>query len=218
MDWDNLYIRHPEFCIKEPAKEVVDLVPLIDSLPGKKTNKRVYDLGFGAGRHIIYLAKRGYKLYGGDISLSGKRITQKWMKRECIKAKLKISDMGWIPYKDCFFDVIINRGVITHNNLLGIKRCISEMHRTLKRKGLVMVTFISTESSEYGQGKKVEKDTFIPTNGPEKGVVHHFVSKKEVKELMKNFERISLTHCKHKGILNWGNYVSAHWIFVGRKK
>ena len=217
MDWDNLYIKHPEFCIKELAEEVVDFVPLLKKLPGSEKEKKVYDLGFGAGRHILYLARLGYKVYGDDISNSGKEITQKQLDKEGLKAKLGISDMTVIPYKHNFFDAIINRGVITHNTLDNIKKCISEMNRTIKVGGLVMTTFISTESSEYGKGKEIEHNTFVPDSGPEEGVPHHFVTKEEVEILMSSFEMMKLYNYKHKGLLKVGNYVSAHWIYFGRK-
>ena len=80
-----------------------------------------------------------------------------------------------------------------------------------------MVTFVSTESSEFGKGEEEEKNSFIPTSGPEKGVLHHFTTEDEVSSLMSKFKQISLSHYKHGGLLKVGNYVSAHWIFVGKK-
>jgi len=217
MDWDKLYIKHPEFCIKEPAKEIVDFIPILKKLPGTNSEKKIYDLGFGAGRHVIYLAKQGFDVYGDDISLSGLEITRQWLKKERLSAKLGISDMTKIPYPDDFFDAIINRGVITHNTKNGIGACIKEMYKKLKNGGKIIVTFISTESSEYGKGEKIAENTFIPTEGPEKGVIHHFVDSSEVEELMKDFKKISLYKYRHKGLLKIGNYISAHWIYVGEK-
>jgi len=218
MDWNRLYIEHPEFCIEEVAKEVTDFLPFIEKIPGITKDKKIYDLGFGAGRHILYFARLGYQVFGDDISESGKRITEDKLKKEGLIAKLGLSDMTIIPYEDCFFDAIINRGTITHNTLGNIEKCISEMHRVLKNDGLVMVTFISTESSEYGKGREIEKNTFLPLSGPEEGVAHHFVDEQEAERLMSNFEKIKLYHFKHEGLLKIGNYISAHWIYIGRKK
>ena len=73
MDWNESYIEHPEFCIKEVAKEVEEFLPLIERLPGEANSKNIYDLGFGAGRRVIYFAERGYQVFGDDISESGKK-------------------------------------------------------------------------------------------------------------------------------------------------
>ena len=152
----------------------------------------------------------GYDVYGDDISKSGKQITEKWLEDEGLSVTLGFSDMTKIPYPDNFFDVIINRGVITHNTIDNIKKCISEMYRTLKINGLVMTTFISTRSSEYGKGQLVARNTYIPTSGPEEGVIHHFVDKDELDELMQDFQTIKVYEYKHSGLLKIGDYISSH--------
>jgi len=75
------------------------------------------------------------------------------------------------------------------------------MYRTLKNGGIVMTTFISTKSSEYGKGTEIEPNTVIPNSGPEAGVPHHFTDKEEVIRLMSAFKKIDLYHYKPKGIL-----------------
>jgi len=67
-------------------------------------------LGFGAGRHILFFARLGYKVFGDEISISGKDITERKLLENGLEAKLGISDMTSIPYEDNFFDAIINRG------------------------------------------------------------------------------------------------------------
>jgi ubiquinone/menaquinone biosynthesis C-methylase UbiE len=213
MNWDDLY-KDPKFCLKEPAEEVVKIVPLLQS----RGTKRVLDLGFGAGRHIIYLAKLGFTMYGTDISKRGEQITRKWLEQEKLQAELVMSDMTVIPYPDNFFDACICRGVITHNTVSGIRACIAEMHRTLSPGGIVMCTFISRESSEYRKGEEIEPNTFVPNEGIEAGVPHHFVDEEETRSLMQCFKPIKVYHMKHGGLIDVGTpYVSAHWIFVGEK-
>jgi len=82
MDWNRLYVEHPEFCIEDVAEEVTDFLPFIEKIPGMPKDKKIYDLGFGAGRHILYFARLGYQVFGDDISESGKRITEEKLKKE----------------------------------------------------------------------------------------------------------------------------------------
>lgn len=213
MNWDDLY-RDPKFCLKEPSEEVVQIVPLL----GERRVRRIFDLGFGAGRHIIYLAKLGFEMYGTDISRRGEEITKEWLAQEGLHAELVMSDMTVIPYPDNFFDACICRGVITHNTVDGIRACITEMYRTLTHGGIVMCTFISQESSEYGKGQEIERNTFVPDVGIEAGVPHHFVDEAESKLLTQCFKEIDIYHMKHGGLVDVGiSYISAHWVFVGEK-
>ena len=213
MNWDDLY-RDPKFCLKEPAEEVVQLVPMLHT----RKAKRVLDLGFGAGRHILYLARQGFEVYGTDISLRGEQITKDWLAQEQLQAELIMSDMTVIPYSDNFFDACICRGVITHNTTDGVRSCIAGMYRTLMPGGIVMCTFISRESSEYRRGQEIEPNTFVPEDGIEAGVPHHFADEEETRSLMSCFREISLYHMKHEGLVDTGtSYISAHWVFVGEK-
>lgn len=213
MNWDDLY-RDPRFCLRDPAEEVVKIVPILQS----RETKRILDLGFGAERHIIYLAKLGFMMYGTDISKRGEQITREWLEQEKLQAELMISDMTVIPYLDGFFDACICRGVITHNTVNGIRTCIREMYRTLSPRGVVMCTFISRESSEYQKGEEIEPNTFVPNEGIKAGVPHHFVDEEETRSLMQCFKTIEVYHMKHGGLIDVGTpYVSAHWVFVGEK-
>lgn len=213
MTWDDLY-KDPKFCLKEPAEEVVKLLPILQA----SNANRVLDLGFGAGRHVIYFAKQGFKVYGTDVSNHGKQLTEAWLDQEGLWAELILSDMTVIPYPDNFFDACICRGVITHNVVSGIRTCIKEMRRTLRSGGIVMCTFISRESSEYGIGDEIEPHTFVPLTGIETGVPHHFTNEAETEILMGCFKRLELYHMKHGGFIDVGiPYVSAHWVFVGEK-
>lgn len=213
MDWDNLY-NEEKFCLKEPAEEVVELLPLLK----ERGIKRILDLGYGAGRHVVYLAQLGFELYGTDILLKGEKLTRQWLAQERLQAELVISDMTVIPYPDNFFDACICRGVITHNTLSGIQACITEIHRTLAPNGMLMCTFISHESSEYGKGLEIEPNTFSPISGIEEGVPHHYMDKAETEIIMQNFNQISLEHMKHGGLIDTGtDYISAHWVYVGEK-
>lgn len=213
MNWDDLY-ADPKFCLREPAEEIVKIVPLFQS----SGVRRILDLGFGAGRHIIYFAKLGFKMYGTDISKRGEQITKDWLAQEKLQAELVMSDMTVIPYSDSFFDACVCRGVITHNTVSGIRACIAEMYRILTSRGIVICTFISRDSSEYRKGEEIEPNTFVPNEGVEAGVPHHFVDEEETRSFMQCFKVINVYHMQHSGLIDVGTpYISAHWVFVGEK-
>ncbi len=214
MDWDNLY-RDQKFCLKDPAEEVIKVMSLLKM----RQIKRVLDLGFGAGRHIVYLARNGFTVFGADISPRGAQLTKEWLEQERQTAGLVLGNMKALPYRDNSFQACVCRGVITHATLAEICTSIAEINRILLPGGIILCTFISRESSEYGKGEEIEPHTFVPTEGIEAGVSHHFVDKNETQLLMRAFKPVELYHMKHSGLITVSvPYVSAHWVFIGEKQ
>jgi ubiquinone/menaquinone biosynthesis C-methylase UbiE len=174
---------------EEPDEIVVEFVALL-----KKENRKArgLDLGCGAGRHQIYLAKQGFEAHGTDISETGLNLTKKRLKQQGLKGYLVKCDMKMLPYIDSCFDAIISLHTIYHQKLEEIQKTISEIHRTLKKKGLLLVNFLSKRTYTYGKGLEVEENTFIRQDGAEKGVLHYFAGKEEIENLFENFRIIDL--------------------------
>jgi methylase of polypeptide subunit release factors len=66
--WDEKFYRKEEEYRKEifriPHKDLPRFVKLLRKIKAK----RILDLGCGTGRHVIALAKKGFEVYGVDIS------------------------------------------------------------------------------------------------------------------------------------------------------
>ncbi|MEM5830751.1 MAG: class I SAM-dependent methyltransferase [Candidatus Aenigmatarchaeota archaeon] len=107
----------------------------------KRRFRKNLDLGCGSGRHLVYLARKGFKVYGIDIARHGLKIAREWLKKEGLKAKLKVGDIyKKLPYKNNFFDVIICVRTLNHGKIEWIRRTIKEMYRILKSDGYIFVT------------------------------------------------------------------------------
>jgi cyclopropane fatty-acyl-phospholipid synthase-like methyltransferase len=111
--WDKLYKEKGKF-----FEEIQEDLPRVVRLLKKSGAKRVLDLGCGSGRHLVYLAKQGFNVYGIDNSKSGIEIGKNWLKKEGLKANLKIGDIYKnLPYPDDFFDAIISTQTLHHERL-----------------------------------------------------------------------------------------------------
>lgn len=186
-EW-NCILRRKEYDPETPDGIVVNLTSVLD----KRKGKRLLDLGCGAGRHVVYMAKRGFESFGADISKTGIELTKQKLKNRRLEAEIIKCDMKTLPYVVSCFDAVVCVRTIYHQKLKEIQETISEIHRVLKRKGLFLADFHSRRSSKYGKGIKVEENTFVQENGPEKGVFHHFVDENEMCELLRSFEIVDI--------------------------
>ena len=200
---------------------VADIIKNSLEILKKRNVKKVLDLGFGTGRHIIFLADNGFDVYGIDISKTGKKITEKKIKEKNLNnALLKKADMHDIPFGDNFFDAVFAIYVIEHNTFAGLKKTVSEMLRVLKPKGIIVATTISTKDPRYKMGKKVEQKTFInlynTTGGDDSDVPHRFSDKKEMKRLFYKFNILDM-----KEVFGYSERRKAkivHWEIIAEKR
>ena len=205
--WDELF-KDGQFCWKEPAKAVVAFAQDLK----QRGARRVLDLGFGAGRHVVHLAREGFAVCGTDISATGLELTQAWLQQEGLHADLQLSDMTVIPYPDARFDAIISTNVVHHNTLDNIRRCVSEMYRVLVPGGQALLTLQSKRSYRYGQGQQLEQDTFIPVSGPDAGIPHHFFDEVGLRDLFADWIIASMALDEWDEVEGEAHYLRSHWV------
>jgi ubiquinone/menaquinone biosynthesis C-methylase UbiE len=192
--WDRAFEKEGKI-FEKPEKEVVKIVKFFK----KEGVKKILDLGCGSGRHLIYLSKQRFDVYGIDISKYGIKIARNWLKRENLKSHLKIGDFyKRLPYKDNFFDAIISIAALHHGKIGEIRKLIKEMKRILKPGGLIFVTLHKKLPK-----KKIPKErlfgikyiaprTYVILGGPEKGGIHYNFNKKIIKKEFRDFEFLKL--------------------------
>jgi SAM-dependent methyltransferase len=180
--WNELFAKE-EFRWKNPHEEVVSLVPILR----QRGARRVLDLGCGAGRHTVYLAREGFEVYGTDNAENGLAHTREWLDRESLSAELEQSDIVHIPHSADYFDAVISIYVIYHKTYAGMREVVAEIHRVLKPGGLALISLQSRRGWRYGQGKKIEPHTFVLKDGADAGIPHHYSDLAEIGELFKRF-------------------------------
>jgi ubiquinone/menaquinone biosynthesis C-methylase UbiE len=183
-------------------------MPRVVKLFKKKGVKRVLDLGCGSGRHLVFLAKRGFDIYGIDIAKEGIKIAKNWLKSEGLKANLKIGDIYQkLPYQNNFFNAIVSTQTLHHNQIKKIRKAIKEIERILEPKGLIFITLAKSKGIKKWTKNRIATHTYkvngkikkVPLKilGPriyiylesgEKGLVHFSFNKELIKKEFKNFK------------------------------
>jgi len=184
-DWDYIFSERGKV-FTEPHS---DMEKIVDIFRENQVQK-ILDIGCGTGRHLIFLSKKGFKMYGFDASPKGISIAKQWLKEENLRAEIKHHKMEEpFPYPNNNFDGIISIQVIHHNRMKDILRTIGEIERVLKKGGLIFITFPKLGENwdnEYLQ--EVEKGTYLPQRGKEKGLLHHFFTLDEIQDVFKLFD------------------------------
>src|SRR6267143_4173585 len=154
--------------------------------------KRVLDLGCGAGRHSILLGKAGFQVEALDISETALTILEGRLKTASIdNVTLVRHDMLELPFIDNYFDGVICTNVLHHGKLVEIKQATREVHRVMKEGASAFVVALSTADFRRGNGKKLERNTYVFVEGEERGIIHHFFPRQELQSCFGKFDIVS---------------------------
>ena len=190
LGWDRAFKKEGKIFVK-PHRDMARIAKFFK----KEGIRKILDLGCGSGRHLVYLAKRGFDAYGIDIARHGIKIARDWLKKERLKANLEIGDIyKKLPYRDNFFDAIIGIKTLHHEKIENIRKLIKEVKRILKPGGLIFIT-----GHRKPPKKKIPKEklygikyiaprTYATLAGPEKGMPHYIFNEKILKKEFKGFE------------------------------
>ena len=206
--WDKI-LREEWYSQDEPDEIVINFASLL----AKEKKIRVLDLGCGAGRHQVYMARQGFEAHGIDFSETGLGLTKERLKKQKLDGHIVKCDMKMLPYIDACFDAVITLHAIYHQKIRGIQKTFSEINRILKKDGFLLMNFLSKRTYSYGRGTRIEEGTFVEQEGIEKGVLHHFTDREEIEHLFKNFKIIDskLREEEVEGKLR------SRWIVTARK-
>ncbi len=187
--WNEIYRREGNVFV-EPH----EALPVIAGLLQARAPATVLDLGCGNGRHVVYLARQGFRVFGLDSSPEALALTRQWLEAEGLTAEVCLGSMFEpLPYPDDFFDAIVSIQVIHHAELATIRRIVQEIGRVLKPHGLVCVTVSKPKATpRWRHVVETEPRTYLPLEGREAGLLHHQFTPDELRELFTAFDVLSL--------------------------
>ena len=177
----------------------------------------VLDLGAGAGRNCIFLAKRGYQVTALDFSQSA------------LKAlKTKITNKSWsnnvriiqcdltkpLPFADDTFDAFID--ITTTTSLLpeDMKRLVTDLKRVVKQGGL-FTCYTHSQDDGYLKMTAPEQNHYEVDST---GIIDYAYTETELRKLYSKWQILDLQHIEKEDVLNGEQYVRRLWRMVGRNK
>jgi SAM-dependent methyltransferase len=117
------------------------------------------------------------------------------------------------------FDCVLDIESIYANTTDGVRECIKEAHRVLKKNGVFFSMAFSTDCSNFGTGTKLEEHTYtdIPYGSPSTGVAHYF-DEPELKEVIENTGFALETFEKKNVTRNNQSDVISQWMVYAKKQ
>ncbi len=197
--WNKIYKTEGEqyqyYNIFDPHQDIVRVSEVFKEYKVKK----VLDLGCGAGRNLVFLAKRKFEMAGLDLAPESLKLIKKNLKKDNIKADLKVgSFFDRLSYKDEFFDALISVQALQHGTEKQIRRAIHEIRRVLKPGGIMFITLCGRISKGKVRlflvktAKKIAPHTYKPTQGNEKGLTHFIYNKNLIRKHFDGFRILKL--------------------------
>lgn len=222
-NWDTVYSRnfmtnwYPNENIIRFCARLIQKRLTYDKVEIKKKIKRVLDLGCGNGRHAIYFAREGMEACGIDISSTAIEWARDWAKREGFAIDFQVGNIAELPYPDQHFDVVVSHGVLDHIPMADARRAVAEVARVLTPKGLFYLDLKSADDADFGVGEETDKNTFVVTDGFEKGLIQHFFTLEEIHELMGQlFRTIYIETHDHRLAPDFTRMI-ARWIIAAER-
>jgi SAM-dependent methyltransferase len=176
--------------------------------------RRVLDLGCGAGRHLVYLARQGCEMCGTDIDSRGLAHARRWLEQERLPAHLALADMEALPFPGGFFDAVISMYVIHHNLVDGIRRTVAGVRRALRPNGWFFATVNAWGDFKKGRGLEIEPGTWLVCEPDcDAPVPHHPFHEDELCCVWEGFRVLELERKTHEWRdVDFGQpCLSAHW-------
>jgi SAM-dependent methyltransferase len=163
----------------------------------EKQVSNVLDIGCGTGRNSLFLAKKGFEVYAFDQSKNAVKRAKELATKENLKLKIRTWDMTHFPYPypSSYFSAVLSTKVIHHATIGNIRRIASEISRITKNGSylfLEVASIIELQNIRDESFKKIGERTIIFLDGNEKGIVHHYFTKQELRALFPKFKVLEI--------------------------
>jgi len=205
--WEDVYHRDGHV-FTEIRSVVLDFAGLLGRY--RQTGTRFLDVGCGNGRHLVYFSRQGYRVTGLDSAPSAIRLAGEWLRRDGLRGDLLLSDSRFpFPIADGSFDVLLSTQVIHHALLETVLFTIGEITRVVRPGGFILISVpvLKENSESEEEWEEIERHTFVPLSGTEKGLPHHLFTLDEFGVCFPAFEILSLGEDGH-----------GHIALTGRRK
>ncbi len=158
-EWFVDWFDSPYYHILYKSRNEKEAAVFIDNLEKKMsfaTNKLFCDMACGKGRHAIYLNKKGYQVFGLDLSKNNIKIAKEQENKRLFFFVHDIRN----TFKNNFFDVVLNLftsfGYFENN--LENQKAVQAIAKSIKPNGLFILDYMNSRKAIEEFNTKYEKE------------------------------------------------------------
>lgn len=156
--WRHYYCRR----WRQPAKVAEEPNEIILRAAQCKSAGWALDIGAGAGRDTLYLARRGFKVSAIDLAVSGIMRMQAVSRREQLDLSAQVADASQYRYEGPY-DMIVSVLMLNHLSGAAARSLVRKMKAYMAPGGVVVIAALTKDGDSYRS--KVGKDYFYPDAG-----------------------------------------------------
>lgn len=176
---------------------------------------RVLDLGCGLGRHMLYMAERGFEVIGCDISEETLMEAEENAKSRDLNLTFVQGDYIDLPFHNNVFSGVLCLQTLHHDFPESFIRGFKEIRRIMKQGGYLALDPLSTNDGYFGRGRPLGEKLFLQDRIP-----HYFFDEDEIVDLLERlfFKIIKLE--KHRYVSTRGNGAikRERFLIIARKE
>ena len=196
MTWDPVWetVFQSREWGKYPSERVIRYVAINFYNRWPRRAVRLLDLGCGPGASTWFMAREGFSVSGIDGSQTGVERAMRRLSAEGLTAELQVGDFTTLPWKDGWFDGVIDNAALYANSYKDCVRTVSEVRRVLKSGGSFLSCNFTPQTWGYGLGREVETGGF--TDIGEGPLAHKgfslFMDRSQIEHLYQCFEKVAI--------------------------
>jgi tellurite methyltransferase len=174
---------------------------------------RFLDIGCGAGRHALAMARMGFEVSACDASRASVALVSERLRAAGAEARVKASLMTSLPWPDGEFDYVVAWNVLYHGSRVELEKAASEARRLLSPGGWFQGTLLSTRNVHFGKGRPIDDRTWLGEGGSDKAHPHCYSDRDDAAGLFRGLRIDALEEFEQS------SYEGAwHWLFLARKE
>jgi len=220
INWeDGIYAKQRQVN-RFPFDWVVSTVNRLFSDIKSDSKLNALELGCGTGNNLKFLLDFGFhNVHGIDGSKTALQIADQYIDDTGDNLKLIPADFAAIPEADEYYDLILDRGSITHNDFKSCQIIFDEAYRVLKPGGFFMSALFSSSHSAVYNAEQISPsfyNAFENETAIENGLMTSFFSQQDILTLFSPFEILSCILSNQEEMVSKPSRVSM-WYVIAKK-
>jgi len=182
--------------------------------------RRILEVGCGAGRHVLLFARSGLEVVGTDLAQSALDFTRRRLEQEGLgDVRLEQAHAAELPFESGSFDALLAWRFLHVLDRDAARAALAEAARVVRPGGSVLFGTRSPRSTNHAlvqQGRAADPD-FAYQNGQlsERAVADVYYTREELQALFADFKELEIDH------IEWtrrnGTFTVAYWSISGTR-